>query len=715
MACAGGITSMVMSAAGSFITNGGLTEVFGAAPLQAAAPLTTAASSLGNQSWFSELSSTVSGFKDSVLNFTTGMNQAWNLAQTEVANGVTSMLGNFAPNAAQALSGQVLQTTQMAFNYGLDWASKTVGGPGISTLVGDAQRFGSILTTAQSYIGTANQFVGAASNASNYLEGTFRGMDNLITGGIDGISKWAQGLGGDMSELGATINFEKLDKLGSPGQLLENMANQGSLGSLAEKISNITLSESTVKALGGNVLTAAQLTLQGRPVTLSSVGLDVNKVVSLGAGIPGALQSDIYKVMSGVTGNELRQVQQILGNKQSNITTMADLLDPKKLLPNAFTTLTTPKKTASVGFRAIYEDETGSVNSELDNLGSDLKGIIPDDQAVANAALARSLLQVKNIAKTNATELSNALTVLESNKDLPLVASQTSPVPPGVSEYWQSQYASSGNISLGTGTGGQLKLSDVIGFAAGNNSAEAYAKTSDITAKLASLGALDRFTKDGGPSSSSTGMYKVIQYFIEGTYGPFEVIIPSTGESAWELTIPPGVKGAGKWEGADPNSVFQDAWINGIVPASVAQCQALYNEYPEECQQLNDLNAQFTEQLAREYINQQRARNTVDPVDLTDTPKTNTAALQLATNLHTYGRDTSDGGTAQILESIANLDSYGGQTMIAAMREGRNIKRLEDAGLSQDTSLNDTLPEQPATLLPSQYTKAEAEEQIIRS
>jgi hypothetical protein len=54
MACSGAITSLVMTAAGSFLANGGASEIFGSAPIQGAEGLSDAFGELGGQSWFDE-------------------------------------------------------------------------------------------------------------------------------------------------------------------------------------------------------------------------------------------------------------------------------------------------------------------------------------------------------------------------------------------------------------------------------------------------------------------------------------------------------------------------------------------------------------------------------------------------------------------------------------------------------------------------------------
>lgn len=66
--------------------------------------------------------------------------------------------------------------------------------------------------------------------------------------------------------------------------------------------------------------------------------------------------------MTTVTGNDLAQILKILRVTTPGIITMADLLNPYKLFPRSYITLTAP--TAS-GLRGIYTDTAGSVNSNL--------------------------------------------------------------------------------------------------------------------------------------------------------------------------------------------------------------------------------------------------------------------------------------------------------------------------------------------------------------
>lgn len=804
MVCKGAITGMVMTAAGSFIANGGLTSVFGSAPLAVSGPLATATTSLTSQPWMQSLTTTLGSMKDSVVGFTSQMTQGWNMLQSQLGEGVfNAALGSFGANAAKALENTVMQGLNTAVQYGQSWATQTLGsipivGQTISSVVADPSKLGSLIAQAEGYAQQANKFIDSALN-SDILNKTWQGIDKVMTGGLDGISTWASGLGDDVLKLGNVVSWDNISKLGSPGQLLANIANSGNIGEMGTKLGNMVLSTDVVKNLGGNLVNAAILSAQGQPVTLNNLGIDVQGIMAQGAALPAAFQKLAYEEMGKITGPALSQVQKVLGSNITNLTSAQDLLNPQKILPQSFQTLQTIIKTASPGWRAIYENESGSVNPELDFLGNDLKGIIPDDLAVANAALARSFGQVKNISNTNTISLGEAIRSMETAKGLTDIQNMTTPLPPGVKEFWLDQYGDVDGLNLGTGSNGTYVVCDMIGYASGYNSAKPIADMANITAQIEAAGGFDYFT--GSTPNSSIGLYEVIQKFCAGDYNvpiydppipPGPPPDPYPEPIGWNVIIPAGVWGEGTYGSLLPpystlEEAFEEAWMNGILPAAATAVGLAQADHPELVNQANALNDEWTNQLAREYVNQQRIQNNDNPtmfvgtisgttltvsqvisgtiavgqvltgtddstsaivasgttivsgggtswqvnisqqtttdlaftavplVSFSDLKGTNTVAIQFAENLHRYGNDTGVGGVAQYLEGIADTSSLGGQSVIAAMREGRNIVRLENAGLADDLSFNQYGVQPQAELSSGQNTKEEALDQLIKS
>lgn len=723
MSCQGGLTGLVMTAAGGMVTNGALAGTFGAAPLSsiAGAPLSLTDSLTGLTNFAPTLASMASGLAAisgvgaplaglgpaisaiQGAGFTTNMISAFNAIPTDlgVGGGLFDAVAGFAPSVNSLLTDVTGGSGVLndALKYAGDWSADTLGGTfaGIGGAVtGDPKKFGTILNTASSYVTNANQMINAATN-STALGTTFTNMNNIVSGGFSGVNLNFGGFGEEIAKLGSTINLSNLDNLGSPGQLIANLGDQGTLGPMYNKLAEITVDPRTAQTLVGDFVNVANT----GSIALGELGVDFNAIAQQGANLAPTVQKQLFEAFDSLDTTEVAQVKSILNNTQDKIIDGADLLDPTKLFPESFETFTAPLRTASVGFRAIYENDTGSVNSQFESLGENLKGVVPDDLAVANGALARSLQQVKNISQTNTTDLGTTLSSLETLKDLDLLENQSTYVTDAVRNYWTESYGvdSSENVTLATGNAGQLKLSDVIGFAAGFNSAAPLTKNAQLLAEMNALGELSSIT-------DTKGIYDTIEEFCAGTFGPTESP-PASGN--WEVVITSGYVGEGTYTGASSTAARENAWINGIVPA-IKTILAGYTSNTRAVEIMSN-SERWNNQLAREYLNQAR----IDNADLTAIRASDDVAINLALNLPNFGIDTNEGGASEILERIVDFSSLGGQAIIAAMREGRNLQRLSDANIQQDAPIDTSGVEDPATLVTSTYTAAEAKDQLIKS
>ena len=100
-------------------------------------------------------------------------------------------------------------------------------------------------------------------------------------------------------------------------------------------------------------------------------------------------------------------------------------------------------------------------NNLLNGKGKDLYTALPEDLADANAALAESLKQVKDVFSLTAPQLATASTSLETTKGLDLIDTMTE-IPQEVTDYFTTKYGT------GTGASGQFLMTDLIGTAAGH-------------------------------------------------------------------------------------------------------------------------------------------------------------------------------------------------------------------------------------------------------
>jgi len=199
---------------------------------------------------------------------------------------------------------------------------------------GDLGKFEQIFNASSGYQQQANQLIKSTINANdpNVVTG-FTSQDNVITGGFSDITQAFAAFGADVAQLGSLIDLSNLNNLGSPAALLEQISTLSNpTPGLTTALLNAGISQEAIDNIGTTTFTPAE-------------------------------QKLIYQAMTTVTGNDLAQVLKLLKVTTANINTMADLLNPYKLFPRSYITLTAP---TSNGLRGIYVDTAGSVNTHLE-------------------------------------------------------------------------------------------------------------------------------------------------------------------------------------------------------------------------------------------------------------------------------------------------------------------------------------------------------------
>jgi len=215
-------------------------------------------------------------------------------------------------------------------------ASSIMGG-------GDLTQFGQIFNAAQGYVGQANQFVNSGLNLGG-IANTFGpltgGMDNLITGSFSQVTEAFGAFGSDLGNLGNLIDMNNLPNLGSPAALVGQLASVGGL-------------------------------VPGVETALRSAGVDSGSIARLATGgfvdVGDSANKLLYEGLTKITGTDLAQVKNVLGVRTPGINNMADLLNPVKILPNSYTTLTMPTPD---GLRGIYAG-TNTVNTNIEKFLQD--------------------------------------------------------------------------------------------------------------------------------------------------------------------------------------------------------------------------------------------------------------------------------------------------------------------------------------------------------
>jgi hypothetical protein len=339
--------------------------------------------------------------------------------------------------------------------------------------------------------------------------------------------------------------------------------------------------------------------------------------------------------------------------------------------------------------------------SDLDTL----KKIIPPDEAVANKALAYSLQQVKKVFNTDLEELAPVVATLETNAGLDLIQNLNQPLPSDVANVYST------NLATGTGPGNTVTTMDVIGVAAGYGISNTLPVVTTVINDLANIGALNVLTANGGSNTSATnGIYTTMQYTLAGDYTTVTEVTPPAppdpGVYEYTITIPAPLPGSGIYGPfSSATEVYDAAFANLINLAnnSIVNIASTYSDYANTANEATDA---MSNRLAINVTNCTAAGidigNLVANISNANLIANSTSTvLTFTSQLQELGLNVREGGTAQFLESVANLDAITGQAVVSSMREGRNIERLNQIGILLDTQVPAvTIPGPVANLLP---------------
>jgi hypothetical protein len=532
---------------------------------------------------------------------------------------------------------------------------------------GDLGKFEQVLGAAQALVSQTNQLINSSVNAAKPTNTiAYTTQDNLITGGFSSVTQAFSAFGKDLAHLGQAIDLKDLNNLGSPVALLRQINTlSGNWPELNNKLLAAGLPQYAVEDPETATFTDSQ-------------------------------QRIIYLAMTEITGNTLAQILKILKVTTAGIQNLAELLNPVKIFPNSFNTLTMPTKN---GLRGIYINSTGAINTGLAtqlpaNILSSyaqLRQIIPADQALANKALQNGLEQIKTIFDAALPALASASVNLESNVGLNAINALTQPLPANVLAYFTE------TLAYGTGPNGTLLLTDVIGSVVGWDINDQLANTATILNTMTSEGDFVALT------NGSTGVYTIMTNTINGDYTS-SVPFPGSG---FNTTIPSGKPGAGSYYGNTANASIGNAFSSGLNPAMVSIVGTIVAANPTQVANTTAYFNTIGAQLTREKNNLAAADTVFANLQPGITP------WGLVYGLNSYGLDTVKGGAAYIFDNIAVTANISGQAVISTMREARNQARLNAIGIGTDITISQVTAEPQANLGTTQYTVSQATSQKI--
>ena len=198
---------------------------------------------------------------------------------------------------------------------------------GLSADSGAYKDFLSGFMTTYSFIQYSNNAILAVNNSQTFLNGTYSNMDDLISADITGVSVATTLFGQDLITSGKAINLRSIATFGLPSNLLTTLQQNNALTksvSLAIIASGITVAEL------GQILGNIEITNKEQ-------------------------ERKLYGAFGIIVGQDLKDVLVSLNCKTQGLESLADLLNPLKLFPNSYKTLTVP----------VYNTQGGPANSKV--------------------------------------------------------------------------------------------------------------------------------------------------------------------------------------------------------------------------------------------------------------------------------------------------------------------------------------------------------------
>jgi hypothetical protein len=157
------------------------------------------------------------------------------------------------------------------------------------------------------------------------MEGTYSNMNDLITADVTNVSLSTPAFGRDLINLGKALDLSTIWTFGYPSNLLATLKKN-------------------------NALTASL------SVALLATGLSSSEIdqIANNTNVTKNQQQLVYSAFLIIAGVDLAEILVALNCNTAGLITLADLLNPKKMFPNSYLTLTVP----------IYNSVPGPTNSK---------------------------------------------------------------------------------------------------------------------------------------------------------------------------------------------------------------------------------------------------------------------------------------------------------------------------------------------------------------
>lgn len=485
---------------------------------------------------------------------------------------------------------------------------------------------------ASSFCAQQNPVITSTANSTNFLQGAYSNINDLITGDVSGICLSLPQFGQDLIAQGRALSLSTIQSFGLPSNLLQ------------------TLSANRAQTDAVNLaLLSTDLTTQ-----------EIRGFNSDPENITTAQQRKIYSAFQLIRNVDLAEVCILLNCRLQNLESLADLLDPKKLFPLSYAALTVPiwnttagptnSKTyyliyvnngvntqlsgnnirAQVGYKvpanitaaALHDPNTPEFRELVPGFDSYLRDILPPDIATACGALSYSFMQISNVESQDIQKFAQVVANLEVAKDLPDVGGTDVPVNSNAATTALSA------IGLGSGPNGTYTMADFFG---------------SITGTCYTLQQLPDLITQFDITNLDT-IYTQMQSI---------------------LAAPPTVAG-------------YNSDLAPLITAANTEIQIISTVNSTLTANVNSIWSTAVNALRIEIAARIRAFTSFDVADVSVSPD---SQISWINQLQQWSLETEPNMSAQTIEQLCDTTTLTGQSIIGLMRQIRNTARLNLLGI----------------------------------
>jgi hypothetical protein len=318
MACGGTLTAMTMTAGASLLSGSG----------------TGLTKSLGLDSAITKTSTSFPGFGT--------ITEAISAADGAGGAGLVSMgglsfpgIGNAVPTEFQSSLGNATGMTGL------------INSKADAIMGSDLGVFTQHFNSADGLVAGSNQFITSLTSFAGETFSSYS-QNSLMTSAFADTNLALPDFGADLVDMGNIVDLNDLSNLGNPLSLVKNLSQQaGGIAVLNKSLLNAGINPDSLNTLVTSTDVSA-LTNEtvgnslgsGGLARMDSGGTGLSGLSSLTASTDSGLMKTVYEAMGNVTNEDLDQVQAILGSDVKGLTSMQDMLDPSKIMPRSYPSLT---------------------------------------------------------------------------------------------------------------------------------------------------------------------------------------------------------------------------------------------------------------------------------------------------------------------------------------------------------------------------------------